>query len=254
MRRNAFTLIELLVAIAIIAVLASLLLPSLKNARETAKSAVCINNLKQIYLAFSLYAQDWNDAFAGGNAAANNPDFNWCQALGNANYFGGGEIPVSWSIRRWNVLRCPAERPITDSTVGQTTSYYDWRYFGASYVMNASVYAYATNRLGFSRAPRASAPSFFGDPAPSRSEAPFIMDCNSMDGAWVINQFSSYVDDPTKWPGNLGFSPHQGYYYAFRHPANRANMLYMDGHVGSIKPAYLGGHPNYYALFDTFPP
>jgi len=256
MKRKAFTLIELLVVIAIIAILAAMLLPALKNAKETAKSAACINNLKQIYLAFNMYAMDWNDAIAGGNASAGVPDFNWCQALGNANYFGSGEIPSSWStgLKRWSVLKCPAEKPITDSTVGQTTSYYDWKYFGSSYVLNASVYAFTVTRLGFSKAPRASVPSFFGDPAPSRSEAPFIMDCNDMDGAWVINQFSSFVDDPTKWPGNLGLSPHQGYYYTFRHNANRANMLYLDGHVESIRPAYMGGHPNYYALFDYYPP
>jgi prepilin-type processing-associated H-X9-DG protein len=140
------------------------------------------------------------------------------------------------------------------TTVGQTTSYYDWQYFGASYVMNASVYAYGTIRLGFSKAPVASAPGFFGIPAPSRSEAPFLMDCNDMDGAWTQNGFSSYVDDPTRWPAGLSLSPHQGFYYAFRHSANRANMLYMDGHVESIRPAYMGGHPNYHALFDYFPP
>ena len=62
-RRTGFTLIELLVVIAIISILASLLLPALASAKAKGKQIACVSNLKQVGLAFTMFADDNGDRY-----------------------------------------------------------------------------------------------------------------------------------------------------------------------------------------------
>ncbi len=62
-RQSGFTLIELLVVIAIIAILAAILFPVFARAREKARQASCLSNLKQLSLATLMYIQDYDETF-----------------------------------------------------------------------------------------------------------------------------------------------------------------------------------------------
>ncbi len=76
-KRKAFTLIELLVVITIISILAALLMPALKNAKDQARAIECMNNLHQLSLALAAYSNDNNGVMAPDQTGSGSTRWPW---------------------------------------------------------------------------------------------------------------------------------------------------------------------------------
>lgn len=109
--KKRFTLIELLVVIAIIAILAGMLLPALNKARERARAAKCVGNIKQIGTALILYTNDYDDYYPTSEASTqgwtDNDQATWSDNL--FPYFGN---KINYSKR--SVFFCPSQKKIDE--------------------------------------------------------------------------------------------------------------------------------------------
>jgi prepilin-type N-terminal cleavage/methylation domain-containing protein/prepilin-type processing-associated H-X9-DG protein len=130
-RRRGFTLIELLVVIAIIAILAAILFPVFARAREAARKASCTSNLKQIGLAWMMYAQDYDEFVMPSYDYTGQNGCQWKLWWG---CFDGTRVLPNTSYldpytKNEGVKTCP-NRPKGSHPAWPTTGYgYNWEYF-----------------------------------------------------------------------------------------------------------------------------
>jgi prepilin-type N-terminal cleavage/methylation domain-containing protein/prepilin-type processing-associated H-X9-DG protein len=100
--RKAFTLIELLVVIAIIAILAAILFPVFAKAREKARAASCLSNLKQISLGILMYAQDYDELLPASGDPCNTPTQH--DPLHYPLYW----LQIQPYVKNWQLFACPS--------------------------------------------------------------------------------------------------------------------------------------------------
>lgn len=140
--RSGFTLIELLVVISIIALLLSILMPSLQAARASAKKVVCASNTKQLLLGLTLYDQDARrlpNAYKGTQSLTDVPPDGWWFTQINAPTVpkvqpGIGyvwfwqQIAGKYVSAQWKVFRCPASTCPAPQDTGRKDAPYGGNY------------------------------------------------------------------------------------------------------------------------------
>ncbi len=205
-KKRNFTLIELLIVVAIIAILASMLLPALNRAREMAKKTQCISNLKQIATTMQSYADDFRDTFPPVYKSAG-VDY-WYQVVG-PRYFGfniDSFVALPIGAAKNIALLCPS----CVKTGGQ----------GTNYIVNGSfsyVVSGTTQNLPLQRIRQTSQTALFTEGGDKFQRSP---------GELLQGQVPFF-----NYPGRVTAGNSYGC-IAYPHNVN-LNISFADGHVAS---------------------
>ena len=129
--KRGFTLIELLVVIAIIAILAAILFPVFARAREKARDATCLSNLKQIALAARMYAQDYDEVFPSARIVPGCPYPDYGASIPfmliAERQFQGYPTLFMPYVKNHQIFWCPSDNNDATTTPTATVSYF-WRH------------------------------------------------------------------------------------------------------------------------------